>query len=118
MSFFAEIVAKSSKIDLEGITFDECERPPFAQRWLFKMSRPIPYTRDLEKKYADGELTTEYVIVSWGSHGDTLIAPAFLNEKGYYSIADMLGYWCADYWVDAHEAMAYWVAGKPAGDEE
>lgn len=101
-----------SRVDLTGVTYTEAERPRGGRQWLYVLSKPIPYTRDEAVGYESGELLTDRVIVSWGSAGDTLIAPA--HEKvpgsGEWFIADMFGFWWADWWVHEAEAMADWFA--------
>ena len=111
-----------SEVDTSGITFKELPRPPYGQHWAFRLSRPVPYTRDSGKGYVHGERMTDVVIVSWGRYGDTLIAPAewlesVSDELPRWVIADMLGYWCEGCWVDPHEAISSWLAAPSGGEK-
>lgn len=99
-----------STLDLTGITYEELARPR-GRKWLFKLSRPVPYTCDSGSPYCDGDLFTDHVIVSWGKLMDTLIAPAVEYDSGW-EIADFLGYWGADGWVSPEYAMRSWLKEK------
>lgn len=97
--------------ELENVTFEEVEHFRPARRWLYRLSTPIRFTNNDLKSYVEGELQTEYVVVSWGRDGDTCIFPA--DDEG--RILDMLGFNGRMGWNEPVARLQEWIDGATYG---